>query len=143
MPANERRSDRRKRGASTQRPLTEQATDGGGAVQATILNTAAHGIITIDERGIVESFNPAAERLFDYRAEEVLGRNVTMLMPSPHREQHDAHLADYLRTGNRRIIGIGRSVMARRKDGVLFPIHLGVSEAWFGDRRIFLGSFTT
>ena len=106
---------------------------------AALLSTAIDGIITIDERGIVETLNPAAERLFGYRADEVVGRNVAMLMPSPDREEHDAHLANYLRTGKGRIIGSRRPVLGRRKDGGAFPMHLGVSEAQVGGRRIFVG----
>lgn len=104
-----------------------------------ILDTAVDGIIVIDERGIIERFNPAAERLFGYRAEEVVGRNVSLLMPSPHRERHDEYIARYLRTGERRIIGIGREETAQRKDGSCFPVELAVSEVHLGNRRAFTG----
>jgi len=104
-----------------------------------ILETAVEGIITIDERGIIESFNPAAERIFGYRAKEVIGKNVSVLMPSPHREQHDNYLGNYLRTGHAKIIGIGREIVARRKNGAVFPMDLSVSEVRLADRRLFTG----
>ena len=104
-----------------------------------IFETAVDGIITIDERGIVESINPAGEKLFGYCAEELVGGNVSRLMPSPDREHHDQYLEHYRRTGVKKIIGIGREVVALRKDGTLFPIRLAVSEAWLGERRIFIG----
>ena len=103
------------------------------------LDTAPDAIITIDEHGIVQSFSDAAERVFGYAPGEVIGRDVSMLMDSPHRESHDGYLARYLRTGEKRIIGIGREVEARRKDGSIFPIDLAVGEARFGGTRIFTG----
>ena len=104
-----------------------------------IVDTAVDGIITIDERGIVETVNPAAERVFGYAAEEVIGNNVSMLMPEPYRSEHDGYLDHYRRTGERRIIGIGREVRGRRKDGSEFPMDLAVSAANVGQRRIFTG----
>jgi two-component system, LuxR family, sensor kinase FixL len=104
-----------------------------------VLDSAVDGIITIDERGRMEAANPAAERLFGYSAAEMLGRNVSMLMPSPDRDQHDQYLANYLRTGDRRIIGIGREVQGQRKDGSTFPLYLAVSEVSFGHRKVFTG----
>jgi PAS domain S-box-containing protein len=103
-----------------------------------ILATAVDGIITIDSRGHIESFNPAAERMFGYPAAEVLGRNVSLLMASPHREEHDEYLRRYLNTGQRRIIGIGREVIAQRRDGSTFPVDLSVSEV-FHDGSLFMG----
>jgi two-component system, LuxR family, sensor kinase FixL len=104
-----------------------------------ILETAVEGIITIDEHGIIESLNPAAERLFGYAAAELTGRNVSLLMPSPYRQEHDSYLANYLRTGRARIIGIGREVVGQRKDGSIFPMDLAVSEVKLPDRRLFTG----
>jgi hypothetical protein len=104
-----------------------------------ILETAVDAIITIDERGIVDSFNPAAERIFGFRADEVLGRNVSMLMPPPDSSRHDRYIAEYLRTGEKKIIGIGREVIGLRKDGTRFPIELAVSEVKLGERRFFMG----
>jgi PAS domain S-box-containing protein len=104
-----------------------------------IVDTAVDGIITIDERGIVETMNPAAERIFGYDAKEVMGRNISLLMPEPYRSEHDSYLERYRRTGERRIIGIGREVRGRRKDGSEFPMDLAVSATNLGDRRIFTG----
>jgi len=106
-----------------------------------ILETAVDGIITIDEHGRIESFNPAAERMFGYSAAEVLGQNVAVLMPSPDREQHDEYLRRYRDTGEKRIIGIGREVLGRRKDGTTFPVDLSVSEVFpgAGNHRLFTG----
>lgn len=104
-----------------------------------VLETAVDGIITIDEQGIVESANPAAERLFGYASTDIIGRNVSMLMPSPYKENHDGYLANYADTGQRKIIGIGRQVEGRRKDGSTFPLYLAVSELSFGSRKVFTG----
>ncbi|MCI0351102.1 MAG: PAS domain S-box protein, partial [Acidobacteriales bacterium] len=104
-----------------------------------ILETAVEGIITIDERGTIESLNPAAERLFGYSAAELIGSNVSVLMPSPYREQHDGYIANYLRTGRARIIGIGREVVGQRKDGTIFPMDLAVSEVNLQSRHLFTG----
>ena len=104
-----------------------------------ILEAAPDAIITIDEGGIIQSFSDAAEKLFGYREGEVVGRNVTMLMTTPHAERHGEYLARYLRTGEKRIIGIGRQVEARRRDGTVFPIELAVGEAKLGSWRVFTG----
>ncbi|MGA2402664.1 MAG: PAS domain S-box protein [Syntrophobacteraceae bacterium] len=104
-----------------------------------ILDTTVDGIVTINEKAIIQSFNKAAERIFGYSAREVIGRNVKMLQTSPYREHHDEFLDNYLRTGIRKVIGIGREVEGRRKDGRTFPLYLAVSEAWVGNRRLFTG----
>jgi two-component system, LuxR family, sensor kinase FixL len=106
---------------------------------ASILDTVPDAMIVIDERGIVQSFSSAAERLFGYTAAEVIGKNIKMLMPSPYREDHDGYIERYLRTGERRIIGIGRLVIGERKDGSTFPMELAVGEMRSGDRHFFTG----
>ncbi len=104
-----------------------------------ILETAPDAIITIDERGVIQSFSSAAEKLFGYAPGEVIGRNVKILMPAPHRENHDAYLTRYVRTGEKHIIGIGRQVEAQRKDGTIFPMELAVGEVRLGGTHIFTG----
>jgi two-component system sensor kinase FixL len=104
-----------------------------------ILETVPDAIIVIGEEGRVESFSAAAERMFGYAAADVIGRNVGMLMPAPYREEHDGYLRRYLRTGEKRIIGIGRIVSGLRKDGTTFPIQLSVGEAASKGGRLFIG----
>src|ERR1700758_3815382 len=104
-----------------------------------ILDTVPDAIVVIDAQGIIQSFSPAAERLFGYASAEVIGHNVSVLMPSPYREAHDGYLERYLRTGERRIIGIGRIVTGRRKDGETFPMELQVGEFTFAGGRYFTG----
>lgn len=104
-----------------------------------VVDHVIDGIITIDARGTVESFNPAAEQLFGYRKAEVIGQNVKMLMPEPFHGQHDRYIANYLTTGEAKIIGVGREVVGQRKDGSTFPMDLAVSEFQIGPHRYFTG----
>ena len=104
-----------------------------------ILATVPDAMIIIDEMGIILSFSAAAEKLFGYTEKEVVGENVSMLMPSPDREHHDGYLSHYRDTGVRKIIGIGRVTTARHRDGNSFPIELSIGEAWVDGKRIFTG----
>jgi PAS domain S-box-containing protein len=110
----------------------------GGILKA-IFESAVDGIVVIDAHGCVEAFNPGAERLFGYSAHEVRGQNVKMLMPAPYRDEHDQYIARYRQTGEKRIIGIGREVTGRRKDGTTFPLHLSVGETRINGEPKFTG----
>ncbi|MFB9843596.1 PAS domain-containing sensor histidine kinase [Mucilaginibacter ginsenosidivorans] len=109
------------------------------ALLKAIIENAIDGIITIDERGHIESINPAACALFQYTPGEVIGKNISVLMPSPDRENHDGYLARYQRTGDAHIIGIGREVRGLKKDGSVFPFRLGVSQVQYSGRIIYNG----
>jgi PAS domain S-box-containing protein len=122
---------RRKRAEQELRETTQR-------LQA-ILQTAVDGIITIDERGLIQSVNPATERLFGYAPAELVGQNIRILMPEPYRSGHDGYMEHYLRTGERKVIGIGREVRGRRKDGSVFPMELSVSETLLPQGRLFTG----
>ncbi len=104
-----------------------------------VVETAVDGVILIDDRGHVLMFNPACEKLFGYTTAEVIGENVKMLMPEPFHGEHDGYLANYRNTGTRKIIGIGREVTGRRKDGTTFPMHLSVGEAIQDGKAVFVG----
>ncbi|HXE48304.1 MAG TPA: PAS domain S-box protein [Ramlibacter sp.] len=104
-----------------------------------IVDHTVDGIISIVEHGTITTFNRAAERIFGYGAGEVIGKNVKMLMPEPEQDEHDEAIANYVRTGHAKIIGVGREVMGRRKDGTLFPMELAISEFRQGDERHFTG----
>jgi PAS domain S-box-containing protein len=125
--------------ASFETGPSQPATTLAEARWRAIIDSAVDGIIVIDHRGAIEACNRAAERMFGYSEPEVKGRNVTLLMPSPFREEHDGYMARYLETGERRIIGIGREVTALRRDGTTFPVHLSVGEFVVGDERHFTG----
>jgi len=112
------------------------------AKTSAIVTTVINGIIVINEHGIVELFNPAAEKIFGYTAEEVIGRNVSMLIPEPDHSKHDRYIRNYLKTGQRKVIGIGREVEGKRKDGTRFPMELAVSEMNLGKERKFVGIAT-
>ncbi len=101
-----------------------------------VVSTAVDGIITIDAAGVVESFNPASERIFGYTADEVVGRNVAMLMPEPYRRHHDRYIRNYLESGVGKIIGVGREVVGKRKDGSVFPMDLAVSKVSLPEGRV-------
>lgn len=104
-----------------------------------ILATVPDAMVVIDEQGLILSFSAAAEKMFGYAESEVIGENVSMLMPSPDRERHDTYLHNYVQTGVRKIIGIGRVTTGRRRDGNTFPMELSVGEAWVDGKRIFTG----
>ncbi len=123
----------------TQRKAFENDLRNSEARLRAILDTAVDGIITIDEHGIIESVNPTAQKIFGYAAEEMVGRNVSLLMPEPYRSEHDRYIESYLRTGRRKIIGIGREVQGVRRDGTVFPLYLAVSEVRLNGKRIFTG----
>ncbi len=126
-------------GGAVERVAAERALRESEAKARAIVETTVDGVITIDAYGHIESFNAAAEKIFGYAAEEVIGKNVKVLMPPPYREEHDGYMRSYRETGRRKIIGIGREVIGRRKDGTTFPMDLAVSEVRLGDRRIFTG----
>ncbi|MBX9828448.1 MAG: PAS domain S-box protein [Xanthobacteraceae bacterium] len=118
---------------STQAALARQAH------LQSILDTIPEAMIVIDERGLIQSFSIAAERLFGYASADVIGQNIKIMMPSPYREEHDGYLARYLRTNEARIIGIGRVVVGQRKDGSTFPMELAVGEMRSNNQRFFTG----
>ncbi|WP_099867915.1 PAS domain S-box protein [Pararhizobium haloflavum] len=118
---------------------SDSDTGGQAAKLRAILESALDAIITIDSQGIITTANPAAEALFGYAAEEFIGRNIRFLMPDPYRTEHDRYIANYLNTGQRRIIGIGREVSGLKRDGTVFPMHLAVSEFEIAGVRYFTG----
>ncbi len=140
---NRRPTSHRNTGAAPapaqERARTRDLLEDREARLSAILDTAVDGIITIDESGIIESVNTATERIFGYSGDELVGNNITMLMPSPYREKHDGYIARYLGTGEPRIIGIGREAEGQHKDGRRFPIDLSVSEVRVGGSRLFTG----
>jgi two-component system sensor kinase FixL len=123
----------------SERRQTDAALRASEARWAAIVGSAIDGIIVIDHRGSIESFNPAAAGLFGYTEAELIGQNVKILMPAPYRDEHDDYLMRHAVTGERRIIGIGRQVSGRRRDGSVFPIHLSVGEITLGPERKFVG----
>lgn len=118
--------------------MQDQLIAGETRIRA-VMDNVVDAVITIDEKGIIESVNPAVRSVFGYPPEELLGHNVNMLMPEPYSEEHDQYLANYLSTGKSRILGVGRELIGRRKDGTVFPMDLAVSEMWLYERRFFIG----
>lgn len=120
-------------------PERKSEVDLTDSLYRAIVDTALDGVVVIDRRGAIRSVNSATERLFGYAADEVIGRNVSILMPEPYAGEHDTYLENYLRTGQKKIIGIGREVVGRRKNGSVFPMDLSVGEAHDGREPIFVG----
>jgi PAS domain S-box-containing protein len=120
------------------RTLNSRLRDSEARASA-VVDNIVDGIITVGEQGSVQSFNPAAERIFGYASVEVIGQNVKIIMPEPDRSAHDSHMARYLETGDARVIGFSREVQGRRKDGSLFPMELAISESHLGETRVFTG----
>lgn len=133
-----RRTDELTQEVAVRKDVEQRLLERDAQIQG-ILSTAADGIITIDEQGRIETFNLAAQQIFGYTFEEVGGGNVSRLMPSPDREQHDGYLHQYLDTGKKKILGKRREVLGLRKDGTTFPMDLGVSEVRLGTHRVFTG----
>ena len=123
----------------TERERIERELRESAARLRAVVDTAVDGVILIDSDGIILKFNPACERLFKYQADEVLGENVRMLMPEPYRSEHDGYIHNFIATGDKKIIGIGREVVGRRKDGTTFPMDLSVGEAKQDGSSIFVG----
>lgn len=121
------------------RSIMEQKLRESEGRYRSIVETTVDAIITINDQGLIRTFNQAAENLFQYRDSEVIGKNVHVLMPPPYKEEHDDYIRNYLNTGRRKIIGNGREVTGRRKDGTTFPMYLAVSEVRIRNQRIFTG----
>jgi len=122
-----------------QQQITEQQLRESEARSRSILETTVDAIITINTQGVIKSFNKTAEKLFGYQSTEVIGKNVKVLMPDPYKSEHDDYMDNYLETGERKIIGIGREVTGRRKNGTTFPMYLAVSEVKLPNQHIFTG----
>ena len=121
------------------RALVNEDREHAKARLVSILETAVEGIITIDERGVIDDFNPAAAKIFGYSRSEVVGKNVKLLMPEPYHSQHDDYIESYQKSGKAQIIGVGREVVGRRKNGSVFPMDLAVSEIDLPSGRIYCG----
>ncbi|WP_166647219.1 PAS domain-containing sensor histidine kinase [Prosthecobacter fusiformis] len=124
----------------TELQLTREALVSSEKRSSAVLETAVNAIITINEEKVIETVNSATERIFGYSRDEMVGRNIQMLMPQPYRDKHDSYVQNYLNTGVKKIIGIGREVVGQRKDGTVFPMDLSVGEARLPEgRRVFTG----
>lgn len=119
-------------------PVDEALAESEARLRA-VMDTTVDGIVVIDERGVIESFNAAAQNIFGYAAAEAIGQNVALLMPAPDTTRHDSYIANYLTTGEAKIIGFGREVTGRRKDGSAVPLDLAISETRIGGQRVFTG----
>lgn len=104
-----------------------------------LVTNALDGIITIDDRGLMQSFNPAAEKIFGYSAGEIIGKNISLLMPEPDSSQHDSYMENYYKTGQAKILGMPREVTALKKGGFPFPLEINISEMTWKERRVFVG----
>ncbi|MDX1586629.1 MAG: PAS domain S-box protein [Balneolaceae bacterium] len=122
-----------------QQKRAESRLEESEALANAILETTVEGVITINMRGIIQSFNKSAEEMFGYTEEELIGKNIKVLMPTPHRENHDQYISNYLRTGEKKIIGTEHEVRGKKKDGTTFPIELSVSEVNWENHKIFTG----
>ena len=125
-----------KKSSKKSKSITNNCDD---AVYRAIFDNILHGVISINEKGIIGNINPSAEKIFGYNANEVVGKNINMLMPEPHKSAHDGYLKKYIKTGEAKIIGIGREVRGLRKDETTFPMDLAVSATTIGDERVFVG----
>jgi PAS domain S-box-containing protein len=118
---------------------TQESLQESQAKTQMIFQNALDAIITIDKHGLIDQFNPSAERLFGYKADEVYGQNIAMLMPQKHSEHHDEYIDHYHRTGERRVLGIPREVEALHKDGSIIPVEIKIEEARLGNEQMFVG----
>jgi two-component system, LuxR family, sensor kinase FixL len=120
-------------------PLNDKQTHSNDSLFHALIETAVDGIVVIDAGGLVQVYNSACQRLFGYSPDEIIGHNVKLLVPSPYHEGHDGYLTNYRNSGEKKIIGIGREVVGRRKDHSTFPMYLSVGEGELSGERIFLG----
>jgi PAS domain S-box-containing protein len=123
--------------ASVERRRAEDVAQTSRTLLGAYVDTALDGIVTITDQAIIDSFNPAAERIFGYRAHDVIGQDIRLLVPSPSGDKHDNYIRDYFLSGQQKIIGVSREIFGQRKDGFLFPMELAVSEVQLDSQRLF------
>jgi PAS domain S-box-containing protein len=123
--------------ASAERQLAEDAAQTSQTLLGAYVDTALDGIVAINDQAIIDSFNPAAERIFGYRASDVIGQDMRLLVPTPSGDEHDHYIRDYFLTGQQKVIGVSREILGRRKDGSLFPMDFAIGEVQLGSRRLF------
>ncbi|MGD1019651.1 MAG: PAS domain S-box protein [Verrucomicrobiia bacterium] len=123
--------------AGAERRQAEDVAQASQSLLGAYVDTALDGIVTINDQAIIDSFNAAAERIFGYRADEVVGQNVRLLVPPPRDDEHDRYIRNYFRTDQRKLVGVGREIFGSRKDGSVFPMELSVGEVQLGGRRLF------